>query len=380
MMISDEENQDTNKLRDLLFSIAKQDTPEYIFQWFFRYFAKGIEFFKTEPHDLLENYSALFTTAKIMLDHKYNDGSYTKIIQDTNTPSWNYYFIGDTHGSFEDTYRIIDYFIRVFQVNPQIKIIWLGDYVDRNPFDLQNLAFIITFWILFPNNVFLLRGNHEDATVCSRYGFSQHLYEKAGSKEYFTPIWDQVNQFFSHLPLGFQTQIGEKRVLALHGGIPFDVNNYSPVDLNHIGKKLNCFQTEHFDMDTLSQTILWADPDPINLTTGVAPTPRTGRPRFSYQAFNDFMQLNKLDLLIRAHEKFSNGYSLLWDKRLISLFSTSTYDGRKIGEAKFLRIQPNTQLHEIENEELDQGKGILAIKEYFLENQLDKYYNAKTEY
>ncbi len=71
---------------------------------------------------------------------------------------------------------------------------------------------------------------------------------------------------------------------------------------------------------------------------------------------------------------------MLWDKRLISLFSTSTYDGRKIGEAKFLRIQPSTRREEIENEELNQGKGILAVKEYFLENQLYKYYQAKTEF
>ncbi|WP_371805526.1 metallophosphoesterase family protein [Candidatus Lokiarchaeum ossiferum] len=369
-----------NHLRDLLYSLAKQEVPEYVFQWFFRYFAKGTEFFKAEPHDLLENYSALLSTAKIMLDHRYNNGSYSKIIHDTHTPDWNYYFIGDTHGSFDDTYLMIDYFIRVFQVNPNIKIIWLGDYVDRNPFDLQNLAFIVAFWILFPNNVFLLRGNHEDASVCSRYGFSQHLYEKAGSKDYFNPIWDQVNQFFSHLPLGFRTQIGEKKILAVHGGIPFDTKDYKPIKLEQGGSNLNCFQTEHFDMDVFSQTILWADPDPINLTTGVAPTPRTGRPRFSYQAFNDFMQLNQFDILIRGHEKFSNGYSLLWDKRLISLFSTSTYDGRKIGEAKFLRIQPSTRREDIENEELNQGIGILAIKEYFLENQLDKYYNAKTEF
>ncbi len=374
------ENNPSNPLRDKLYLLAKQEIPEYVFQWFFKYFAKGAEFFTSEPLDLLENYNSLFTTGLIMLDHKYKNGIYSKIVKDENTPDWTYYYVGDTHGSFIDTYIIIDYLIKVIQINPNIKIIWLGDYVDRNPFDLQNLAFIISFWLLFPDNVFLLRGNHEDSSVCSRYGFSQHLFEKAGTKEYFSPIWDQVNELFSKLPLGIKSKVGNKRILALHGGIPFDLNNYSPINLDQIEPKLNNEHIEHYDMDTLSQTILWSDPDPFNLSEGVAATPRTGRPRFSKKAFTQFMELNNYDILIRGHEKFFEGYNLLWENRLISLFSTSTYDGKNIGRSKFLRLRPETNKNDIGNEETGQGLGILSVDEKFLEQQLNYYYNAKSSY
>lgn len=365
-----------NNLRDQLYYLGNLNPPQYVWQWFFRYFAGGSNNFKQEPVDLLENYENLFLMAMKTLQHKYSTGQYSKFIRDLNTPDYTYYFVGDTHGSFEDTYLMIDYFVKVFQVNPKVKIVFIGDMVDRNPYDLQNLAFILSFWILFPDNVFIIRGNHEDASVCSRYGFSQHLYEKAGSRERFEPIWKLITDFFSKLPIGMIFRSGNKKGIVIHGGIPFDVTNYQPVNLESVEPRLNCFQLEHFDMDVYSQTMLWADPDP-ELNEPVAPSPRTGRPRFSKQAFIDFMTLNNFDLLIRGHQKFSNGYQLFWDKRLISLFSTSTYDGKKIGYSRFLRLLPNTSLHEIGPEE-EGKKGILWVNEAFLEQQIHQYYNANT--
>ncbi|MHA1775216.1 MAG: hypothetical protein DRO88_03680 [Promethearchaeia archaeon] len=370
-------DQNINPLRDLLYEIGNLNPPQYVWQWFFRYFAGGTNNFKDEPVDLLENYENLFLMAMKTLEYRYSTQQYAKIIRDLMTPDYTYYFVGDTHGSFDDTYLIIDYFIKVFQVNPKVKIVWIGDMVDRNPYDLQNLAFILSFWILFPDNVFILRGNHEDSSVCSRYGFSQHLYEKAQSREKFESIWKLITNFFSKLPLGLIFQSGNKKGLVFHGGIPFDVANYHPVNLDEIEQYLNCYQLEHFDMDVYSQTILWADPDP-QLSEPVAPTPRTGRPRFSQQAFSEFMSVNKFDLMIRGHQKFKSGYQLFWNNQLISLFSTSTYDGRKIGYARFLRLFPNSPISEIGPEE--EGKqGILWVNGEFLEQQLAKYYNASTK-
>ena len=368
-----------NDLRDLLYTIGRQDVPEFVWNWFYRYFAGGPSIFQSEPPDMLENYRALFNMASELLKNKYSSGAYSKIIKDASTPDWTYYFVGDTHGSFSDTYTMIDYFIRVFQVNPHVKVVWLGDSVDRNPYDLQNLAFILSFWIMFPNNVFILRGNHEDASVCSRYGFSQHLYDKAGSKPVFQPVWDTIISFFAKLPLGMYCKIGEKNVFAVHGGIPFDVNNYSPIVLANVEEGLNCFQAEHFDMDALSQTMLWGDPDPTLISSDVAPTPRTGRPRFGEKAFNDFMDANHFNCLIRGHQKWQTGYNLFFDNRIVSLFSTSTYDGRNIGEAKFCRITPETELSQLGEEQMGFGIGILNVDEAFLESQLEKYYGAQVK-
>jgi hypothetical protein len=368
----------TNPFRDYLYSLGRQPAPEYAWQWFFRYFAGGPSIFPQEPSEMLANYKSLIHMASELLKGKYTNGTYSKFIKDSQTPDYTYYIIGDTHGSFSDVYIMIDYFIKVLQVNPKIKFVWIGDFVDRNPYDLQNLAFILSFWLLFPDNVFLIRGNHEDSSVCSRYGFSQHLYDKAGSRPVFQEIWDMVIAFFSNLPIGLYARIGDKNVWIVHGGIPFNVDDYQPIRLLNVENQINCFHAEYFDMDPISTSMLWSDPDTA-LAEGVAPNPRSGRPRFSRQAFDDFMQLNHFDCLLRGHEKWNSGYNLFFENRLISLFSTSTYDGRTVGEAKFLRFMPDMSLENIGNEQNNEGKGILAVEPTFLDKQLLKYYNAKTK-
>lgn len=371
-------SQEKNKLREVLSKLGETEYPEYVFQWFFKFFAGGPKEISQTPKFIMENFEALITTAEIMLNHKYSQGQYAKIIKDIRTPHYEYYYVGDTHGSIQDTYIIIDHLVKVFQVHPYTKVIWLGDIVDRNPLDLENLAFILSFWLLFPDNVYIIRGNHEDSSVCSRYGFSQHLYERIGDRDRFNKVWEKVINLFTKFPLGVRSTIGDKEIIALHGGIPFDVNNYAPVNLQNSEELFDCFHQEHYDMDVLSQTILWADPDPSGLGDQiVAPSPRTGRPRFSKKALEDFLQLNQINVLIRGHQKFSLGYNLLWQNKVISLFSTSTYDNRKIGQAKILHLRPNTSVKSIEDEMQGLGQGILEVNPEFLNFYLKKYYHAE---
>lgn len=365
------------QLRDILYRVGGQTVPEFVWEWFFHYFGAGASVLSNEPADLLPNYHALISMGIALLENRYSNGSYAKIIKDLQTPQFTYYFVGDTHGSFDDVYQLINYFVQVFQVRSDVKVVWIGDIVDRNPYDLQNLALIMSFWILFPDNVFILRGNHEDPSVCSRYGFSEHLYQKSGSKTTFNPIWDLIIQFFSRLPIGMLCQIGEKRVGVFHGGFPFDPENFKVWAIEEVEPLLNCFKPEYFDMDPMSVSILWADPDPT-LSEGVAPNPRTGRPRYSEAAITAFMDKNHLSCIIRGHSKWDDGYRLFFGNRVVSLFSTSTYDNKPIGQAKFLRLQPSTQLIELGEEEPNLGKGVLSISAPFLARQLEFYYRART--
>ena len=48
---------------------------------------------------------------------------------------------------------------------------------------------------------------------------------------------------------------------------------------------------------------------------------------FGKDVFTDFMRENKLDYLIRAHERFPEGYKWFFNKRLLSIFSSANYRG-----------------------------------------------------
>ena len=51
------------------------------------------------------------------------------------------------------------------------------------------------------------------------------------------------------------------------------------------------------------------------------------------------MDFNKLDLMVSAHEILEQGYKFFFKKRLISIFSTSYYKNKKIGNAVIMRLK-----------------------------------------
>lgn len=81
---------------------------------------------------------------------------------------------GDIHGQLLELRHILNYI-----GSPENKsYLFLGDYVDRGKQSIEVICLLYCLKIVYPKNVHLLRGNHEDPEINVKYGFYQECCQK----------------------------------------------------------------------------------------------------------------------------------------------------------------------------------------------------------
>ena len=129
------------------------------------------------------------------------------------TPDRDVIYVGDLHGDLGALQEVI----RLFNESKNRSLVFLGDYVDRGPQQVETLHLVLSLAIVYPERVFVLRGNHESEEVCTRYGFLGAVGHRFGMRflvEYF--------RAFQVLPLASLTKSG---IFACHGGVPEGVDS-----------------------------------------------------------------------------------------------------------------------------------------------------------
>jgi serine/threonine-protein phosphatase 2A catalytic subunit len=234
--------------------------------------------------------------------------------------------VGDIHGQFND---LVYHVLGQQRNNPgDKKFLFLGDYVDRGPQGIDVITILLCLKVAYPDRVFLLRGNHEEATTCRTYGFFYECRTKFGD----TKIWNDFNDVFSAIPLAALLQCGAHKVFFLHGGLSPGlamVEGINFVQRTEYGGNLDDSSSEIVD------GLLWSDPSDIR---GFLHNDRGCGFAFGENTSEEFCYRNGLDFMCRAHQMMMAGYQWTHSNRVLTLFSAPNYCGLSNNKGAILVI------------------------------------------
>ena len=95
--------------------------------------------------------------------------------------------------------------------------IFIYPLIFRGPYSIEVMTLLFAFKVLYPDDIVLLRGNHESRPVNIMYGFYMEC-----KKRYSVALFESFQYAFYTLP--FCARI-DKRILCMHGGISQDLTD-----------------------------------------------------------------------------------------------------------------------------------------------------------
>lgn len=93
----------------------------------------------------------------------------------------------------------------------------MGDYVDRGSHSLETILLLFALKVMYPTQIHLIRGNHEDRCINENFGFLEECSIRLdqNSEDNFS-IFNWINDIFDYLPL---VGVVDGKILCVHGGI-----------------------------------------------------------------------------------------------------------------------------------------------------------------
>jgi len=218
--------------------------------------------------------------------------------------------VGDIHGD-------IDTLIQIFSQariperlgERNTLLVFLGDYIDRGPAQIEVLALVTLLKAMHSGRVILMRGNHEPPPGLNPYphDFPSRLLSLYGGEG--RGIYRRFYEDFQLMPYA---TVVPGRLLMMHGGLP----TYNYMEAGTLEEYLEAGREPS---PRLLEEILWNDPD--DTVDEWMPSPRGAGRLFGPKVTERVCRVFGCSLVVRGHQSCMEGYRYNHGGRVLTLFS-----------------------------------------------------------
>eukprot|EP01084_Bolivina_argentea_P012674 23724_1 len=222
--------------------------------------------------------------------------------------------VGNIHGQFWDLLRLFEY----GGYPPDANYLFLGGYVDYGKQSIETICMLFSYKIKYPEHFFILRSNHECASMNRIFGF----YDEC--KRRYTPrLWKRFTDCFNCMPVA---AIIADKIFCCHGGLSPELKSFDQI------KKL-ARPTGVPDTGLLCD-LLWADPEQISGWVENDPVSYI----FGPDVVESFCKRFNIDLICRGKQVVADGYEFFAGRRLVTLFGAPNYRGEYDNCGSFMSV------------------------------------------
>lgn len=183
-----------------------------------------------------------------------------------------------------------------------------GDYVDRGLFSVETISLLVCLKLRYPSRVHLIRGNHESRGVTQSYGF----YTECARKYNSANVWHYFTDMFDFLTLSV---VINDEIFCVHGGLSPSIHSIDQI------KIIDRFR--EIPHEGPMADLVWSDPDTERDEFSLSP--RGAGYTFGAQVVRKFLEVNSMSHILRAHQLCQEGYQVLYDDRLSTVWSAPNY-------------------------------------------------------
>jgi serine/threonine-protein phosphatase PPG1 len=207
-------------------------------------------------------------------------------------------------------------------------------------FSVETISLLVCLKLRYPDRIHLIRGNHESRGVTQSYGFYTECSRKYGNAN----VWHYFTDMFDFLTLSV---VINNQIFCVHGGEFPSSSSLSETPLtdappglspsiHSIDQIVVIDRFREIPHEGPMADLVWSDPDPDRDEFSLSP--RGAGYTFGGQVVKKFLAVNGMSHILRAHQLCQEGFQVLYDDKLSTVWSAPNYCYRCGNMASVLEV------------------------------------------